>query len=145
MILEIVNPSDACTIQGDDPAVLAAATIVLGDGKYGLSGDLEMPPFILCDAEEWFCEHFHAKLIPDFLNACAEQIADALDTVTYGSEADLAELTEALSLMPEDARAGYKVKWMDRRRSSMNNIGARAAQLGKLMHRKAAEAEKEKK
>jgi hypothetical protein len=141
MILEIVNPSDACTIEGDDPAVLAAAALILGAGQYGLSGDFTMPPFLLGDPMAWFAEQFGEDFVA-FLDAHEAAVAAALDTVTYGTAADRAELVAALAIMPAGARAGYKTAWMDRRRSSVNNIAARAAAMAEILRTKADETAK---
>jgi len=137
MVLEIVNFSDACTIAGDDPAAMAAATLLLGQGMYGLSGELEMPPFILGGGPEWFADRFGQE-IGEYVSANEDAIAAVLDTFMYGHEGARQELSEEILLMPEDAREAYKRRWMDRRRSSMNNIGRHAAAIAQGLRIKAA-------
>ena len=90
-----------------------------------------LPIFILGGAREWVKEKTGSDL-DDWLRvpANARAVADALDTVLIGNKRDREELEEALALMPEGLeRTAYIAGWKDRRRSSLNNIGAAAANL----------------
>jgi len=52
---EIMQPSDKCFVEGDDFKTVCIATIILGEGKYGLQevdGELHMPPVIF--STHWF-------------------------------------------------------------------------------------------
>ena len=48
MKYEIINPSDKAIIEGDDFKMVCIATIILGEGKYGLEAENKdtklMPP-----------------------------------------------------------------------------------------------------
>jgi len=65
MKYEIINPSDEATIEGESFREVCIATIILGEGKYGLepeSKDIKfhMPPVIF--AKEWFEKTFSQTL-----------------------------------------------------------------------------------
>ena len=120
MKFEIINPSDAYTMEAVDLQVAAVACCFLGDGRYGLEAlgedrnkDRDVPIFLLGGHDEWFSEKFGLTF-----GACAEnvmkqrtdELADALDSVALKSG----------------------------ERTSMNDIGARARSLAKAVRRKVA-------
>ena len=131
MIFEIVNPSDPYTIEAAEPAVAAAATLVLCD-KAGLAtedGSFSMPPMILGGQVEWFRETFGQDL-GEFVGSHRAEIATALDSVLIGKATDRRDYYRALELMDDPAkRALYRDEYLDRCRSSMNNFGAYAYKL----------------
>lgn len=131
MIFEIINPSDPYTIEAAEPAVAAAATLILCD-KAGLStedGSFRMPPMIFGGQLEWFTETFGHNLEP-FIKSHRSEIAAALDSVLIGEAKDRRDYYRAMELMDDPAkRTIYRDEYLDRRRSSMNNFGAYAYKL----------------
>ena len=125
-VWEIANPSDKYTIKGPFMAC-AVAVAVLGNGAYGIEGTP-----VLFGWDGWLKD----KGIEDlsaYIDAHKGEIADALDSVLIGSEADRAEVESALALMPAEKRAAWLNERHDRRRSSMNNIGGRARKLAAML------------
>ena len=106
MLFEIINPSDKCFLESDNPEAVSAAVAFLGNGQYGLKdeNDKKYPAFGILGHDinaDWKEEY--GRTIQDYMdtNPYAD-IAKALSTFRYNSE-----------------------------RSSLNNIGAAAKQLEK--------------
>lgn len=136
-IYVISNPSDPYTIESDNELVACYAVLLLGRGGFGLSTekDVVMPILLFGGFEEWLMKAFGSKSIPnEWVLENREAIIKALESVLVGSPRDRKELTSALALMPDPAaREQYKQQWMDRRRSSLNNIGGRAHEIAKAL------------
>ena len=121
MRFEIINPSDPYTMEADDLEVAAVAVCLLGNGKYGLSrigGDrgTEVPPFLFGGHDEWFTDKFGAdfeRTAERVLNQRGDALARAFESVTL-------ERAE---------------------RSSMNNIGGKAQELGRVVRKSMQDAE----
>lgn len=133
---KIVNPSDPYTIVARDRGVAAVCSLLLGHGWYPftvLSGpaDAEGVPLLALDdnvyaALEWFRETFGESIEP-FIASRRLEIADALDSVLIGSLQDRRTYEAGLELITEDEnRISWRTRWLDERRSSLNNIGGRA-------------------
>lgn len=93
MIYEIVSPSDPCTIAHDDPAVIAIAIFVFGDGSYGgscLEGDGPVIPIFRLfgegEVEAWFHDTFGADFNA-FSDTPKTDIEEALDSIVIGGPA----------------------------------------------------------
>jgi hypothetical protein len=107
MKFEIINPSDPYTMEADDLEIAAVAVSILGNGKYPLKGlddarGQDVPAFLFGGHNEWFTEKFggdYKQIAERAIETRADALARAFESVTLQSE----------------------------RRSSMNNIGARAA------------------
>ena len=137
MIWEVVNPSDACSIEAPNLEVAACAIVALGEGRYGGTSwpedpALGVPIFLFGGHDEWFTAHFGA----DF-QTCLERnkaaAGLALGTLLYGKPAQRARWTQALACVSDPAeRELAKAALMDVERSSMNNIAARAARIAEL-------------
>lgn len=117
MKFEIVNPSDAYTMEADDMEVAAVACCLLGDGKYALKGvgedaGSDVPVFLLGGHDRWFISKFGM---------------DYETTATHCLEHRVGDL----------ARAFDSVTLTSGSRSSLNNIGARARALAQAVRRKA--------
>lgn len=145
IVCEIVNPSDEYTIAHKDELILAVACSLLGRGKYALEakdGRRVCPMFLFGGSDEWFA----AKGVPDlvaFLRVRGMEVADALESVLIGGYRDREELDEATAKMTPEEKEAFLFKRHDRHRTSMNNIGAAAKSLAKLV-RNAAEKHAEK-
>lgn len=133
MIYEIINPSDPYTIKGEFK-IVCLATCLLGEGSYALeseSGDEHMPIFLFGGAMEWLKEKFGADFdLPAEIRDRSVEIADCLDTVLIGRFQDRKTYEDGLRLITDEQnRTKWRDRWLDERRSSMNNIGGRAYQL----------------
>jgi hypothetical protein len=127
---EIVNPSDAYSIDGTDKAAACAATLFLGEGFYGLNGPdgSVMGPFIFGGAVEWFAETF-GRSLDDYLSENKAAVAAALDTVMIGDASHRRVVEAAMARLPESERAAFWADAHDEKRSSLNDIGRRAKSL----------------
>ena len=110
MLFEIINPSDAYTMEASDLETAAVAVVVLGHGMYGLRGlgdadGKDVPVFILGGHDEWFATQF------------GRLFEESVDRV------DRAALASALG----------SVKLSNGERTSMNNIGAKAHRMASLL------------
>jgi hypothetical protein len=139
-VYEIINPSDAYTIRGELRHA-AIATLFLGDGKYGLTdadGNQAMPLFVLGGLEAWLVEK---GIAPDtFTPGDWAAVADAADSVLIGGFRDRADAEAATSRMTPGDAAAYLAERQDRRRSSMNDIGASAKSLAAKIRAKHCQA-----
>jgi hypothetical protein len=109
MKCEIVNPSDGCSISGDNQEALALACILLGSGQYALSGEngeKVCPLMLFGGGPEWYEKSF-GRSIDAGLEAIEQEVAAVLETFKY-----------------HDGR------------SSMNNIGKRAKEIAKKLRAK---------
>lgn len=126
---ELINPSDAYTLQGGFKAV-ALATLLLGEGRYAareVRGDREVP-ILFTGAREWFRERF-GQDIDVAAQVNRKDMADALDSVMIGSPQSRQAYETALRHIPEAGRAAYRAEVLDGARSSINDIGERAWRL----------------
>lgn len=147
----IINPSDPYTLQGDDLAVLAVATILLGNGQYALVPDgtphlteetpaevvqavvdgLTVPMFLFGTADPWFQAQFGkpaADVIDDVLASKTEALVACLQSVLIGDRAEFAAMADGLTHDSPEWRQAW-VAWHDTHRSSMNDIGRNAMKL----------------
>lgn len=122
MRFNIVNPSDPYTMEADDLEVAAVAVCLIGEGKYPLEalGDdsnkgNSVPAFLFGGHDEWFQARF----------------GGTFEAVLTRS---IMERTDAL------ARALESVKLGSERRSSLNDIGARAQAYAQAVRERAVSA-----
>lgn len=157
-IYEIVNPSDVCTIEAPDDKTAIAAVAILSEGAYGVQ---EQPSGrTVCGislfgglAEEMvdaFLPELKAGSFPkgsDVTKATIEAmmswvgenrpaVASALDSLCYGNADERAFLAESMAQAADPAKV--KSAHENRRRSSLNNIGKRAARLAAHFRAEAA-------
>jgi hypothetical protein len=136
-LYEIVNPSDAYTIEGELlPCAIAA--LLVGEGAYGLKtedGETAAPIFLLGGHDVWLKERGVDDL-PTFLENADRraEVAAALETVLIGRFDDRKRMDRVLACVTNaDDRAKAKAAWHNERRSSMNDIGRRAALYAKRL------------
>jgi hypothetical protein len=135
MICQIVNPSDAYTLECKDFLIGAVVVMLLGESKYGCQHECEedeMSTPVLFGWDAWIEEHF-----PDGLDAFIERhradIAVALDSVRLGSVSEReAQLRSEMYMAPEAIKA-YRADIQERRRSSMNDIATRAWKIAEKL------------
>lgn len=149
-IYEIGNPSDAYTIKGE-LLPCAAATIGLGVGHYGLTdekGEIVLPVFAFAREPEkalddWMAGHGAPEGFGLYVETHRAEVADALDAVVIGKHRDRLEFEDAISVMNSEQAAEFEAKRHDLRRSSMNDIGARAKRLAHWLREPVVEKQAE--
>lgn len=139
MLFEIINPSDPYTMEAPDLEIAACAVCLLGSGQYGLnelSGDKSghVPVFLLGGHDEWFTKQF-GKDFGASLNAVLmtrrQVLAGALASVRVGDASLRREFdAELAKLAADDEAAMFLTVFHDSKRTSMNDIGRHAWQLG---------------
>lgn len=147
MIFDIINPSDACTLEAGDFEVAAIACFFLGAGRYGLrqlddDRKLEMP-ILMFGADSWFQEMFGRSFeesVQSTTKLSRDELTAALDSVLYGDAVDRLTFAELTQSMPPEERATKRREWNEVRRSSMNDIGKQARVLVQRLRAKQREA-----
>lgn len=144
MMYEIINPSDAYTLVCDDFKIACLATLLLGHGKYGLQSQdasQEMPVFFLGGEETWFPATFGATFDELLPQVRYDDLARCLESVVIGSFTDRTVYDIAMKALPTaEDRASFAEQWHEVKRSSLNDIGARAKALAKMMRLRIGEA-----
>lgn len=124
MVYEIVNPSDAYTMEAGELAVAAAACVLLGHGKYALDpieeGGTRVPLFLFGGHDEWFQKHCGFTIegggLDAFLREHGEEVAVALDSVLIGGRSDRKTYHDGLALITDEAnRQAWRDRWHDAR------------------------------
>lgn len=144
-IYELINPSDPYTFKAPDIKVAGMAALLLSSGKFGArqiepeQDEPESSP-ALFGWKPWLQEQ---GITPEWTGANKEIIADALGSFLIGDLHDRHEVHETLALLPPGKREGWLANRHDRRRSSMNNIGAAAHKLARQMRDAAKKLEAE--
>lgn len=142
-LYEIVNPSDRYTFRAASREIAAVMVMLLGRGSYGavdVSGTWKVPLFLMGGVEmvnAWFMREFGADIdaVLDRTFGQAEprrHLIEAFESVLIGNVGDRANFEDAIAAIPDStARAEFAIRWRDRKRSSMNNIGAHAEAYAK--------------
>jgi len=84
---EIINPSDECYIEGEEFKTVCVATVILGEGLYGLQevdGELSMPPIVF--AKGWFLDTFGVNYGEATKAVDRQHIKTVLSTVKLSAE-----------------------------------------------------------
>lgn len=147
MIYEIINPSDACTIESDDQTLASIAVIVLGEGAYGLydeNGDVVLPIFRFSNPDklvEWLTDRgINSNDMDTFYAKNGETMATILESITYGKVSDRKAILAVCEGKSYEERVAALAKWNDTKRSSMNDISSAAHSLAKVFREKAKSA-----
>lgn len=119
----------------DDPKVAAVATVVLGDGFYGLHDEKDetvVGPIAFGGSDDWIKENFgDTEKYSAFIESHKKEIADALDSVRLGKLKDRREFENKIqSIESASERKNLEAKHHEKR-SSMNDIGGRAWSIAK--------------
>ena len=136
-IYEIVNPSDAYTLECERFDVACAACLLIGEGKYALNeigGEGREMPFMMFDPDlKWWKTTFNND-VADFVKTNRPAIAACLDTVMIG-DAGIRELyNTALELIVDEVKKKeYRDRWHEKQRSSTNDIGAYAWKIAERL------------
>lgn len=131
MIYEVINPSDAVTFEAPSDRIAQLATLLLGEGAYGLEREDGardvLPIFLFGGADQWLSEHF-PEGYGEAVDADGLEIAKALRSLGYCKVRDRKAMIAAIGT---DAAA--LARWNDVKRSSLNNIGKRAQQIAEAL------------
>lgn len=142
MLYKIINMSDKYTIIAPDHAVATVACVLLGSGQYSFDpvGDDKslMVPFMMFGGADNFCLEKFGATLDDLINVTlmtkSEALAACLDSCLIGNRDDFDACAKAID-DPEKI-AVFKAERHDRLRSSMNDIGKRAAILATKVRQK---------
>lgn len=147
MIYEIINPSDACTIEAEDSFLASVVVIILGSGAYGLYDEDErmvLPIFRFEDEAkllEWLRDNDVDPMeMDEFYAKHGDEMASIAESVIYGKMSDRKALVSMIEKMSSSDRLAAIDKWNDSKRSSMADIGSDARNLAKLFRKKAERA-----
>lgn len=136
---ELINPSDAICFETEDEEALRIAVMILGDGWYGLERD--------DGAKVLSVVAFSADSVNAAAAECHEflkveqnkrRMAAALRTVLYCHLKDRVALEAAFADLPEEQRRAAVARFNDQKRTSLNDIGARALSLAEHFEKGAA-------
>lgn len=137
---ELINPSDAYTFFAPTLLIAACAVFVLGEGKYGAhpvdSKDTDLVPIFLFGGHDAWLKDRGVDDLPTYIDEHRCEIATCLDSFLIGTHNERCTMEKVLAEIrdPND-REKAREKWIDGRRSSMNNIGLRAKQLAMLLRK----------
>lgn len=134
MIYEIINMSDPYTIEAHDLKIAAVACVLLGRGQYGFapidSEGEEVPIMLFGGVDEWFRKQFGTDLgsaVDGVMQNRRNELADCLDSCLIGDLKDRMDYDAAVAAMSDSkARNEFRAARHDRRRTSLNDIGARS-------------------
>jgi hypothetical protein len=141
MILEIQNPSDAITIETDDIVAAGVAIMIVGDGWYGLEdekGEQVVPITALGTAEPWLKQNGVSD-IEAYIKANRLKMATILESALYGDVSDRALFNAAVEKMSKENAHAFREEWNDKKRSSLNNIGAACLHYAKAFREMAGD------
>lgn len=132
MEYELINPSDPYTFIASSNEVAALVVFLLSTsyGAKAKDGSFEVPIFMFGGAAEWYQEKFgHSTDVG--LSENKEEVANALESMMYGSFKDRKRYQSALKAIDKDKkREEFIAEWQDGR-SSLNDIGNYAHELAK--------------
>ena len=148
-LYEISNHSDPYTIETDDVEAASALVLYLGTGNYSMcpadgGKDDGLPLFMFGTADDldaWWSKRFGHVLKtfahgPDF----GPRVAAAADCLMIGSPADRKRLGAILACISDPGgRAKALATWHEERRTSLNDIGGRAAKYAKSLRERHAQ------
>lgn len=146
MLYEIINMSDAYTIEAKDLELAFVACILLGSGQYAFQ-PLEdegtgVPIFMFGGIDEFCQKHFSKSagaIMDGVMELRSQELADCLDSCLIGGRENRQTYFDGLELIDDPVkRETWKKKWHDERRSSLNDIGGRAYEMAKKIRDKAA-------
>lgn len=137
MIYEIVNPSDACTIEHGDTIAASLACLLLGEGRYALRGEDDSEPIGILifggqDAlKNWLAANKLGEDVNVEIDSRRAAIADALESITYGRIDDRAAVLAVVGTSGDKLAA--LARWNDAKRSSMNDMSSAAFAIAKQL------------
>ena len=140
MIYEVINPSDAVTIECGSPLVAGLSVLLLGEGRYGAEGEdgSTAIPLMLFGGEKavarWLAGCGYAGGLGDALAEHRGSIARCLRTAMVCSIDERRGLIAAVVAGGGDEGKVFAAL-NDARRTSMNNICGRAYAIAERYER----------
>ena len=137
MIFEIINPSDAVTLESDDPLVAAMATLVLSRGTYGLTDENDesvLPIFLFGGSEDWLKGHGIEDL-GTYIDENWEAMAAVLETAVVGKMGKRKGIVAACEASGGDVKKALAA-WNEQQRTSMTDICGSAFKLAEHLRKK---------
>lgn len=134
-LYKIINPSDPYTIEASSLDVAAMVSILLGQGNYAfesLDGGASIPMFAFGGGDKWCQDHFLEDLMElsnRVMDTKLAQVANCLYSVLYGDEQDRKEFLAATKDMEYPEFESVRLARQEEKRSSENDIGARAYRM----------------
>jgi hypothetical protein len=146
MLYEIINMSDAYTIEAKDLELAFVACILLGRGQYALEpleDDGVKVPFFMFGGIDEFCQKHFSKsagaVIDGVMEIRGKELADCLDSCLIGGKSNRQTYFDGLALIDDPAkRELWRNRWHEERRSSLNDIGGRAYEIAENLRTKVA-------
>jgi len=147
MIHNLINMSDPYTFETEDLPALTAAVFILGEGRYATeSEDTDFSVPITAFGGENGVTFFKRKFEQDFtdyIHNSPLDIAQCLDSLCLGKASDRdTYFGELKKLDNDEAKKAFTEKWYDKRQSSMNSIGQKAASIAAILYQNAEELNK---
>lgn len=145
MLYEIINMSDAYTIEAKDLELAFVACVLLGRGQYAfepLGDEGEKIPFFMFGGQDEWCQKHLQKTAGAVLDGVMElrsdELAECLDSCLIGGKDNRQTYFDGLELIDDLAKKEqWRKRWHDERRSSLNDIGGRAYEMAERLRKKA--------
>jgi|GEM_PF-980161 len=145
MLYEIINMSDAYTIEAKDLELAFVACLLLGNGQYAFQpiGDdgVRVPIFMFGGVDEFCQKHFSKSagaIMDGVMELRSKELADCLDSCLIGGKSNRQTYLDGLALIDDPVkREIWRNKWHEERRSSLNDIGGRAYEMAAKFREKA--------
>jgi hypothetical protein len=139
VLYEFENPSDPYVFEAANREIAALTVFVIGTayGATAESGNAadNVPIFIFGGASEWYKETF-GREPKEGMNALKREVAESFTSFMFGNIRDWRRYNAALNAIDDPGkRAAFRDEWQDGR-SSLNNIGSYAHQLGARLREK---------
>ncbi|MEM1202965.1 MAG: hypothetical protein AAGN66_07025 [Acidobacteriota bacterium] len=127
-----MNPSDPYTLRCHDFRIACVAVLILGEGHYGcqeIGGKGRSSP-IIWGWDEFLEEH---NLDLNNLRFGADAIANVLDSILIGPPSTRKDIESMAARIPDDELEEWLGEYLERHRTSLNNIGEAAALLARKL------------
>jgi hypothetical protein len=144
MLYEIINMSDAYTIEAKDLELAFVACVLLGSGQYAfepLQDEGVKVPFFMFGGVDEFCQKHFSKssgaVLDGVMEIRNEELAECLESCLIGGKSNRQTYFDGLALIDDPAkREQWRNSWHDERRSSLNDIGGRAYEMAEKLRAK---------
>jgi hypothetical protein len=133
-LFEIINPSDEATFEAPDERIAVLATVLLGEGRYGVrgaDGDVVMPPILFGWPDGAKFGGVGLGDVNDAVDSNLIAIAEALESIA------LVSLRDRRALLASGADLS---RWNEEKRTSLNDFAKYARNLASRLREKEASA-----
>jgi hypothetical protein len=146
MLYEVNNPSDPISFECEDDTVAAVAGLFLGEGFYGVEdeqGKRVLPVLAFggeASLQAWLKEQ---KLnLDEFMAIRSLDVAACLESTMVAQPGMRAAVLAAIGTEDPNERLAAIRRFNDKKRSSLNDIAARAHAMAKALRLKTGKAAK---